>query len=126
MRVGDRVLDNGLAALDNECNAIYACSQEPITYVDAITNYALGNKQLVVGSVFGPPSTIASGTGRQVTSVAFNGGTVTALGAVAFWAAVDTVNLRLLASGPVANPVLLTPSTTLFGLASFSVALSGR
>jgi hypothetical protein len=122
MRVGDRVLDNGLNALDLECNAIYACSQEPVTYVDAITNYALGNKQFVAGAAFGAPSNATGG--RQSASVAFTGGPMTASGTVAFWAAVDTVNLRLLAAGPVANPLALNSSQT-FGLNSFSVALIG-
>ena len=57
------------------------------------------------GVTFGVP---AAGTNtRKVTSDAVNGGTLTADGVAARWAAVDTVGERLLATGAVDEPKLI-------------------
>jgi hypothetical protein len=98
LNVGDRVLDSGLAVLDTECDKVFVCSTLPTTYTEATSTYALGNKNWGAGNAFGSPAA-KSGGGRQVTSVAITDGSITANGTVAAWAAVDTANSRLLASG---------------------------
>jgi len=122
LRAGDRTIDVGLSALDNECNAIYVCSQEPTDFTSSISTYALGNFTSTPGSLFTSPADAPGG--RQASSVAFTNGAVTVNGTAAWWAAVDTVNLRFLASGPLASPIALQAGQ-LFGLTSFSVELFG-
>lgn len=119
--LGDRALDSGLAALDTECDKVYVCSQQPTTYTEAITTYGLGNKNWGVGNAFAAPAARAGG-GRQITSIAITDGNVTADGTVAAWAAVDTVNSRLLASGnmtggkAVTNGQVFTLTAMTFGI----------
>ena len=100
--VSDYVLDNGLAVLDAQADAVYICSADPANFAEATTAFALGNKMFGVGDFFGPISA-ASPNGRKVTSVAIGDGVVTVSGAATKWAVVDTVNSRLLANGSLAG-----------------------
>jgi hypothetical protein len=94
------VLDNGLTGLVNTANAIYICSAQPTTYTGATVTLALGSYTFGVGAVFGPPAN-GSPNGRVVTSPAISNGSITANGTAAWWAATDSVNSRLLATGPI-------------------------
>ena len=102
--LGDRVLDEGLKVLDLECNAIYICHTQPTTYNQATATYALGTRSIGVGNVFGAPEDDGSG-GRKIVSVALNSGSNLGAGTPSAWAAVDTVNSRFLASGPLVGGV---------------------
>lgn len=119
--LGDRVLDAGLAVLDTECNKIYVCSQMPTSYTDATSTSALGNKNWGAGNAF-PADAAKSGGGRQITSNAIIDGNITANGTVAAWAAVDTVNTRLLASGSLNNGKVVT-NGQIFTLDAFTVGI---
>lgn len=121
--LGDRVLDNGLAALDTECDKIFVCSSAPTTYTEATSTFALGNKNFGVGSAFGAPAA-GSPDGRKVTSVAITDGTITANGTVGFWAAVDSVNSRLLANDAPTGGIAVT-SGWVFTLGAIPVHIPG-
>jgi hypothetical protein len=104
--LGDRTLDAGLNALDSECDRIYVCSQQPAIFAE-VTTYGIGFKHFGVGNAFGAEAA-GSPTGRKVTSATIVDGSVTVNGPVACWAAVDTVNSRLLASGPLTGGKLVS------------------
>jgi hypothetical protein len=105
--LNDRVLDNGLSVLDLECNAIYVCHTQPTNYTEATSTFALGSKAIGVGSVFGTPADETT-IGRKVASVLVDDGGNAASGTPIAWAAVDTVNSRLLATGPLNGGVPFT------------------
>jgi hypothetical protein len=107
LKLESRVLDSGLAAFNSECDKVYVCSQQPTSFAEATSTYALGNKNWGAGNAFATPAA-RSGGGRQVSSVAITDGNITANGTVAAWAAVDSVNSRLLASGPLTGGKAVT------------------
>jgi hypothetical protein len=107
LKVGDRVLDNGLKTLDTEADKIFICNNYPATYLEASSTFALGNKNFGVGLVFGAPAAGAP-RGRVVTSNAVSGGTVTVGGTPICWAVVDSVNSRLLAMGSASGFIPVT------------------
>jgi hypothetical protein len=90
----DRVYDNGLSVLDTEATAAYICSQEPTTYAQAITTYALGSKS---GISIGAPQA-HSPSGREVVLAAISDGACSATGTATHVAIVDVSNTRLLAT----------------------------
>jgi hypothetical protein len=92
------VLDNGLLGLQSDADSIYVCTQQPVDFTTATSTSGLGSYSFGVGNVFGSP---ANGTpnGRIVTSGAITAGNVTASGIPTYWAAIDTANSRLLATG---------------------------
>ncbi len=119
----DRILDNGLQVLDTEANQINVCSSEPATYTAATGASSLGSKAFSAGGAFGSPAA-RSPSGRKVTSTAITDGAVSTSGTVTHWAAVDTVNSRLLAAGSVNNSQPLTAPNP-FTLAAFDIGLPG-
>lgn len=118
--VQSRVLDLGLNVLDTECDAIVLCSAEPTSFAN-VAAVQLGVKNFGVGAAFGAPAA-GSPNGRKVSSTAITDGSVTANGTATAWAAVDTVNSRLLASGTLAATQTVTNGNT-FSLPSFDVRL---
>jgi hypothetical protein len=97
------LLDNGLNALKNTCDQIFICSSDPVDYTTANAS-RLGNEN------FGPGSAWASITAgpnntRRLASTSVTDGAVTTTGNAAFWAAVDTINWRLLAAGSLGGYV---------------------
>lgn len=118
--LGDRVLDVGLTALDTECDKIHVCSSTPTDYADTLTK-SLGNKNFGAGNAFGSPAA-GSPDGRKVTSAAITDGSVTASGTVACWAAVDSSNSRLLATGSLTGGMAVT-NTWVFTLDAFAIHL---
>lgn len=114
MQIGDRVYDFGLNVLDTEANAIHVCSSEPATYAAAVGAASLGNSTSVA---FGAPQDAdpGNGGGREVVMAAISDGEVTANGTVTHFAIVDTVNSRLLVTGP------LTPSQAVVDGNNFSL-----
>jgi hypothetical protein len=93
--LSNRVLDGGLAVLDAEVNEIWLVSALPVvapTYADALAA-KLGS----VATTFGAITSV--GSSRRVATPAITSGVTTAVGAAHRWAAVDTVNSRLLAYG---------------------------
>ena len=122
--VSDYVLDNGLEALCADADAIFICSQDPLSFSDATVAYALGSNAFGAGNAFGSPVPGAP-NGRRVTSNPVTAGSVTASGSAAKWAAVDSANARLLANGSLAAALPVTAGET-FTLAPFNVRLPGQ
>ena len=102
--IADRVFDNGLTILDTEANRLDICTTEPTTYTEATSTYSLGNKTSI--TISAPAD--RTGGGRKVTVSAITDGTVTATGTPNFYAITDTVNSRLLATGAISNPQVVT------------------
>jgi hypothetical protein len=102
LRLGDRVLDYGLRTLDLEADKIFICNNFPTTYLEATSTYAVGSKHFGQGLVFGAPAAGAP-KGRIVTSIAVSDGLATTIGTPQCWAVVDSMNSRLLATGPASG-----------------------
>lgn len=119
--IGDRVFDNGLTVLDTEANRIDICSTEPTTYAQATSTYTLGNAANGNYPGISAPADRVGG-GRKVTVSAVTNGTVTATGTAAFFAITDTVNSRLLATGPLTASQSVT-SGNLFTLTSLDIGI---
>lgn len=116
--LNDRVFDYGLSVLDNEANKMLITSQEATTFTEANTTYALGySTSLSIGA---PQD--RSGGGRQVTIASITDGAVTATGTATHYALVDTTYSRLLATGSLGNPRLVTNGDT-FTLSSTTIGI---
>jgi len=122
--VGDYALDNGLNAVKNLADKIYICTNDPLTFVDATSTYALGNKNFGAGGCFGAPGA-GSPNGRVIASTQITDGSITATGTAAKWAVVDSANSRLLANGSLAASQAVTAGNT-FTLASFNIRLPNQ
>lgn len=121
--VADRVLDLGLNVLDTEADKIYITNAEATTFTQAITTFALGNKNFGAGAVTGSPAAGTTPTGRKVTTAAVTDGTITATGTATHWAIVDSANSRLLAVGTLAASQGVTNGNT-FTLTAFDIKLA--
>lgn len=123
LKLGDRVLTNGLQALTDEADKIYICSAEPTDYASVLSN-ALGVKSFTRGQVFGAPAA-GSPSGRKVTSVAVTDGQVDTAGTPTCWAVVDSTSTgTFLASGPATGFSALI-ATDLWTLGAFPVHFTG-
>lgn len=106
--LGDYTLDNGLTVLDTVCDKIFVCAAAPSSYSNATSGAnSLGSKNWGTGAAFGAPAA-RSGGGRQITSTAITDGTISTAGTVAYWAAVDSANSRLLAYGSLTGGKAVT------------------
>ena len=121
--LGSYVLDNGLNYLDTGATSLYICSQDPTTYTEATSTYALGHKTFTAGAAFGSPAD-ATPNGRQVTSTAISDGSITANGTAAAWAVVDASS-RLLANGGLAATQTVTSGNT-FVLPAFNIRIPNQ
>lgn len=120
--MNDRILDLGLNVLDTEADKITVCKAEPATFTAANATDALGSKSFGVGAAFGSPAARAGG--RKVATTAISDGAVATSGTASHWAAVDTVNSRLL----VAQALEATQPVTalnVFTLGAMEVSLLG-
>lgn len=120
--LNDRVLDQGIKILDDECDRIDICSQEPATYTEATSTYSLGNKDHGAGgSAFGAPAD-RSPSGRKVSSVAVTDGAVTDDGTASHYACSDVTNTRLLAASSLASAQVVTTGNA-WSLPSFDIGI---
>ena len=117
--ISDYVLDAALAKLDTEANRLHITSQEATTYTQAITTFALGVKTNL--TVSAPTDRVPNG--RKVTVAQFSDGSVTATGTATHYAIVDTVAQRLLATGSLAQPQVVT-SGNIFSLADMDIGIA--
>ncbi len=124
VQFADYVCDNGLAAFSS-ANAIYLCSQRPQSYFEAAFAYAVGFKQVTSGPLFTPPIDDINLIGRAVVSSPITEGQVLTEGLALRWAAVDTANQRLIASGSLSNPVMLREGQS-FSLSPWVVTRVGE
>jgi hypothetical protein len=106
--LNDRVYDNGLTVLDTEANQMHITSQEAVSFVDATVTSTLGFSATVVVSA--PQA--RTGGGREVELSSITDGAVTASGSATHYAIVDTVNSRLLVSGTLGVPQVVTSGNT--------------
>lgn len=116
--LNDYVLDAALSKLDTEASHLYICSQEPTTFAQANSTYALGVKASL--SVGAPAD--RSPNGRKVTVAAITDGSVTGTGTATHWAIVDTTNSRLLATNSLTASQAVTSGNT-FTLAALDIGL---
>jgi hypothetical protein len=116
--INDYVLDLALSYIDISANRLDICSTEPTNFSQATSSLTLGNKTGI--SVSAP--TNRTPDGRKVTVSAITDGTITGNGTAAFWAITDTANSRLVATGSLGTPQVVTSPNT-FTLQSFDIGI---
>ena len=116
--IGNNVFDSGLDYLDTNGSHLYICSQEPTTYTEAITTYALGSK--ATPTISAPAD--AAGGGREVTVSAITDGSVSADGTATHFAIVYATGTELLVTGALSASQSVTNGNT-FTLTEFKVTL---
>ena len=118
--IADRVLDLGLNVLSTEANRLDICSSEPTTFAAATTTASLGSKTSL--SVGNPESRTPDG--RKVRVAQITDGTLVSKDEATHYAVSDTVNSRLLATGSLSAPQVVTSGNT-FTLAAFDIGIPG-
>jgi hypothetical protein len=113
--LGDHVIDNGLIVLSSEANAFWLCSADPTADYATANGLRLASKS---GVPFGAPEVYLNGS--SVVSIAILDGNGLINGVCTHWAAVDTVNMRVLARGPLDASAPIAIGQT-FRLPSFSI-----
>lgn len=116
--LNDNVRDNGLQTLTNNVNAIHICSQEPTTFTEATSTYALGVKN--TPTISAPQNGDTSG--RKVEAAAFSDGSVNANGTATHYAWVDTVNSTLYVAKLLDGSQVVTSGNS-FGLDAHDVTI---
>lgn len=117
--IADYIFDLALAELDTNATHLYICSQEPVTFTEAVTTYGLGVK---TSPSVGAPANGAV-NGRRVTVASFTDGSVTATATATHWALTKTSGSTLMATGALASSQAVTNGNT-FSLAAFDVAIA--
>jgi hypothetical protein len=101
-------------------DALYICSQEPTTFAEATSTYALGTKAT--------PTIGAAGDrtpdGRKRTVAAITDGTVTATGTATHWALTTASGSVLHATGALAASQAVTSGNP-FTLGAFDIGIPG-
>lgn len=120
MVLGDHVLDNGLIVLSTEANAFWLCSANPTGNYFTANGLRLASKS---GVPFGAPEVILDGS--SVVSFAILDGSGLANGLCTHWAAVDSVNSRVLAYGPLDHSAPISTGQA-FRLPSFSIFVTAH
>jgi uncharacterized lipoprotein YajG len=116
--INDRVLDTGLAILQNETTALVICSAEPTTFTEANATYKLGAKASPTVSAPGA----RGGGGRKVTVSAITDGAVSATGTASHFALIDVTNSRLLATKALSASQAVTNGNT-FTLTALDIGI---
>jgi hypothetical protein len=115
--IADYILDLALAELDTATTTLYICSQEPTTYAEASSTYALGNKTSL--SIGAPAD--RGGGGRKVTVASFTDGSVTGTATATHWA-ITKSGTTLMATGSLSAGQAVTSGNT-FTLAAFDIGI---
>lgn len=116
--IADYIFDLALAELDTNATHLYICSQEPTTFAEATTTYALGNKSSLS---IGAPANGAS-NGRRVTVASITDGSVTATATATHWAITKTTGSTLMATGALSASQAVTNGNT-FTLGAFDITI---
>lgn len=116
--IADAALDAALAVVA-DCDALYLCTQEPTSYAEASSTYAVGTKA--------SPSVGAAGdrtpSGRKVTVAAITtGGNITGGGTATHWALTKASGTLLRAAGEI-EPDQLVVSGNSFTLTAFDIGI---
>lgn len=117
--LGDYACDKGLSAFE-EANGLFLCSQLPTTFAEAINTYALAGKEVPTGDFVLDP--VNEGTVRKIIVPSIVNGDVFGEGVASLWAAVDSINSRLIASGTLTNPIPVRPGQR-FSLSSWDIQI---
>lgn len=112
----DDVHDDGLQRLTDRVTQIYICSQEPTTYAEASSTFALGVKSTPTISApkAGDPN------GREVEASSFSDGSVTATGTATHYAWVRDVDNEFWVAQALSASQAVTQNNT-FSLTAHSV-----
>lgn len=116
--VNNKIYDDGLNTVVNDTTHLYICSQEPSTYTEAVSTYALGVK--ATPTVTGPSD--RTGGGRVVTIAAITDGTCTEDGTATHYAVVDSTNSRLLFSTTLSTSATVQ-DTLVFTLTELTIEI---
>jgi hypothetical protein len=115
--LSDAGLDAALAVWA-DADALYLCTQEPTTFAEASSTYAVAVKT--------SPSIGAAGdrspNGRKVTVAAITDGDVTATGTATHWALTKAAGSLLRATGALSASQAVTSGNT-FTLAAFDLGI---
>lgn len=127
MPIQDYVLDNGLAALTGANRRIDLCHTLPTTYAAATGANSVGNK---TGVTIGAPAARAP-NGRKVTVPQITDGDITATSTGAaddaeFYAISDPANSRLLHTGSLSAPQMVTSGNKWNTTASFDIGIPNQ
>lgn len=113
----DNVLDAALNYIKTNVENLYICSQQPTTFAQAATTYAVGVK--AAPTFTGP---VDDTSGRKVTVSAITDGSVTATGTAAWVALTDDSASLLLAAQALQASQAVTSGNT-FTLTAFKIAI---
>jgi len=116
--IADYIFDLALAELDAATSTLYICSQEPVSYAEASSTYALGAKTSL--SIGAPGD--RTPTGRKVTVASFTDGSVTATGTATHWA-ITKSGTTLMTTGALSASQAVTNGNT-FSLAAFDIGIA--
>jgi hypothetical protein len=124
VHVNASVIDNGLSGLKSNARYLYICSQEPTSYLEASSTYALGIKDAGAGGIF--PAAMAAGiNGRKVTTLEVRDGAVTAGSGIATnWAITDAANLLVV--GALSRDVPVPGARSLFQIAAIDITVQSQ
>lgn len=115
--IADYIFDLALSEFDTATTTLYICSQEPTTYAEASSTYALGNKTSL--SIGAPGDRTPNG--RKVTVASFTDGSVTATNTATHWA-ITKSGTTLMATGSLSAGQAVTSGNT-FTLAAFDIGI---
>lgn len=116
-RIGNEVFDAALSYISANTENLYICSQEPTTFTEASSTYALGSK---ASPTFTGPADDTSG--RKLTVDAISDGSVSATGTAAWVALTDDSGTLLLVAQALASSQAVTNGNT-FTLTAFDINL---
>lgn len=117
--INDIVFDSGLVILDTQATSLYINDIEASgNYTNAITTYNLGVKH---GITIGAPADGVT-NGRRVTVSSISDGVVSSGNTASFWAIVDSGNSRVLATGSLTTPQVVSSGNT-FTLTAFDISI---
>ena len=115
--ITDVAFDAALAVVIDS-SALFICSQEPTTYAQATSTYALGTK---ASPTLGAAAD-RTPNGRKTTVSAITDGTVSGTGTATHWALVKATGSLLRATGALSASQAVTSGNT-FTLAAFDVGI---
>jgi len=111
------IADNGLAAVKANCNKMVLCSQQPTSFTEANSTYALASVAMAPADF-----TLANGDttgGRKVTSAAKTGIVPAVSGTANHACWIDTVNSVLYYAQPLATAIALTAGQGTVDISAF-------
>ena len=115
--IGNEVFDAALSYISTNTENLYICSQQPTTFLEASSTYALGSK--ASPSFTGPADDTS---GRKLTVDAISDGSVSATGTAAWVALTDDSGSILLVAQALSASQAVTNGNT-FTLTAFDINL---